>query len=75
MPDEELMQILEKQRGKGRDDYLVRAIQHENKNKKTDGRKDTEADWGRKEYRGQRKDGTMWEKIVKWAFQRGKILL
>lgn len=158
MPDEELMQILEKQRGKGIDDYPVRAMwnsilagvvyqhpsieslrrelsrngqlrlmcgfyekpvppawiytrflkklfdnkeivekmfnelvkeiskalpdfgkdlaidskaieslsKHENKNKKTDGRRDTEADWGRKEYRGQRQDGTMWEKIVKW---------
>jgi len=39
---------------------------HENKNKKPDGRRDTEADWGKKEYKGQRQDGTMWEKIVKW---------
>ena len=159
MPDEELMQKLEKQRGKGRDDYPVRAMwnsilagvvyqhpsieslrrelsrngatkanvwilrktcstclgiykilkklfeneeiiekmfnqlvreisknttglwkrlshrqqsnreslaKHENKNKKPDGRRDTEADWGRKQYRGQRQDGTMWEKIMKW---------
>jgi len=158
MPDEELMQTLEKQRGKGRDDYPIRAMwnsilagvvyqhpsieslrrelsrngqlrlmcgfyekpvppawvytrflkklfvneeiiekmfnqlvreiskilpdygkdlaidskaieslaKHENKNKEPDGRRDTEADWGKKEYRGQRQDGTMWEKIVKW---------
>jgi hypothetical protein len=31
-----------------------------------DGRRDTEADWGKKTYRGQREDGTLWEKVVKW---------
>lgn len=38
----------------------------ENKNSKEDGRRDNDADWGRKEYRGIREDGTAWEKIVKW---------
>jgi hypothetical protein len=38
----------------------------ENKNTKRDGRRDKDADWGRKEYRGIGKDGTGWEKIVKW---------
>ena len=38
----------------------------ENKNSKEDGRRDNDADWGRKEYRGIREDGTSWEKIVKW---------
>jgi hypothetical protein len=38
----------------------------ENKHKKADGRRDKDADWGRKEYRGVREDGTSWEKIVKW---------
>ena len=158
MPDEELMQILEKERGKGRDDYPVRAVwnsilagvvyQHstteslrrelmrngqlrhmcgfhngqvplahvytrffkklfkkekeineifnklvkelgevlpgygaslaidgkaisslsrgENKNNKRDGRRDLDADWGIKEYKGVRKDGTAWSKITKW---------
>jgi len=37
-----------------------------NKAEKTDGRRDKDADWGRKEYRGIREDGTAWEKIVKW---------
>jgi len=37
-----------------------------NKNQTPDGRRDTEADYGRKEYRGVRGDGTVWEKIVKW---------
>jgi hypothetical protein len=32
----------------------------------SDGRRDTEADWGKKTYRGQREDGTLWEKVVKW---------
>lgn len=31
-----------------------------------DGRRDTDADWGKKTYRGQREDGTLWEKMVKW---------
>jgi len=31
-----------------------------------DGRRDTEADWGKKAYRGEREDGTLWEKVVKW---------
>jgi len=38
----------------------------ENKNRKADGRRDKDADWGKKEYRGIREDGTAWEKIVKW---------
>jgi len=37
-----------------------------NKNKTRDGRRETDADYGRKEYRGMHKDGTLWEKIVKW---------
>lgn len=36
------------------------------KNSKKDGRRDNDANWGRKEYRGIREDGTAWEKIVKW---------
>lgn len=38
----------------------------ENKEKEADGRRDKDANWGRKEYRGTHKDGTAWEKIVKW---------
>lgn len=38
----------------------------ENKNPKVDGRRDKDADWGKKEYRGIREDGTAWEKVVKW---------
>ncbi len=44
-------------RGKKRDEEEVR---------KPDGRRDTDADFGRKTYRGRRKDGTLWEKIVSW---------
>lgn len=33
---------------------------------KSDGRSDKEADWGKKVYRGQREDGTLWEKVKKW---------
>jgi hypothetical protein len=36
------------------------------KEAKGDGRRDTDADWGKKVYRGEREDGTLWEKVVKW---------
>ncbi len=36
------------------------------KETREDGRRDRDADWGKKTYRGQRKDGTLWEKVVKW---------
>lgn len=93
MPDEELMVLLEKERGKGRNDYPVRAMwnsilagivfQHgsiESLRRELsrngqlrdlcgficDGRRDIDADYGKKEYRGTREDGTLWEKIVQW---------
>lgn len=31
-----------------------------------DGRRDLDADFGKKRYRGTREDGTLWEKLVKW---------
>ena len=37
-----------------------------NKNQTPDGRRDIDADYGRKEYKGKTKDGKLWEKIVKW---------
>jgi len=36
------------------------------KEKKRDGRRDMDADWGKKRYHGQREDGTLWEKVVSW---------
>jgi len=39
---------------------------HKNKNQSPDGRRDIEADYGKKEYRGVNEDGKAWEKIVKW---------
>ena len=168
MPDEELMQTLEKERGKGRDDYPVRAMWnsilagvvfehpsneslirelsrngqlrficgfHSNrdvpksyvysrffrnlfekeemvndifnklvdeleiilpgfggnlaidgkaisslaggKNKKEapDGRRDIDASWGVKEYKGTREDGTAWSKIVRWFGYRLHLIV
>lgn len=37
-----------------------------NKNQTPDGRRDIDADYGKKEYKGKRKDGSMWEKLVSW---------
>jgi len=34
--------------------------------KKPDGRRDTDADWGKKTYKGKRKDGSVWEKVKSW---------
>jgi hypothetical protein len=36
------------------------------KDAEEDGRRDRDADWGKKTYRGQREDGSLWEKVVKW---------
>jgi hypothetical protein len=36
------------------------------KKSERDGRRDTDADWGKKTYHGEREDGTLWEKVVKW---------
>lgn len=37
-----------------------------NKNQTPDGRREIDADYGKKEYKGTREDGSTWEKIVKW---------
>jgi len=36
------------------------------KHTKADGRRDLDADWGRKEYKGVHKDGKSWKKLTKW---------
>jgi len=36
------------------------------KKSERDGRRDTDADWGKKTYHGEREDGSLWEKVVKW---------
>jgi len=41
-------------------------VHDEQKLADSDGRRDTDADWGKKIYKGKRKDGTTWEKVVKW---------
>ena len=38
----------------------------ENKNQEEDGRRDLDANWGKKEYKGVREDGTAWSKVVSW---------
>jgi hypothetical protein len=40
--------------------------EHKNKNEVADGRRDTDADYGKKKYSGVHEDGKPWEKIVKW---------
>ena len=37
-----------------------------NANKKADGRRDLDADYGVKNYRGTREDGSLWEKTMSW---------
>lgn len=43
-----------------------RPVRDEEKRAEEDRRRDTDADWGTKTYRGTRKDGTAWEKVTKW---------
>ncbi len=42
------------------------ANHHRNDNPERDGRRDIDAEWGKKVYRGEREDGTKWKKTVKW---------
>jgi len=39
---------------------------HKGEAKAPDGRRDTDADWGAKSYRGRREDGTRWERVKRW---------
>ena len=41
-------------------------VRDEEKLQEEDRRRDIDADWGIKAYKGTRKDGTAWEKVVKW---------
>ncbi|MEW5784555.1 MAG: transposase [Bacillota bacterium] len=43
--------------------------------KLADGRRDTDADFGKKVYRGKREDGTMWEKVVSWFGYRLHLIV
>jgi hypothetical protein len=43
-----------------------RPVRDEGKQKERDGRRDLDADWGTKTYRGKRADGTAWEKTKRW---------
>jgi hypothetical protein len=36
------------------------------KSEESDGRRDTDADWGAKKYSGVRENGTVWEKVKRW---------
>ncbi len=39
---------------------------HKNKNQEPDGRRDTDADYGKKRYTGIDKEGKAWEKVISW---------
>jgi hypothetical protein len=43
-----------------------RPVRDEQKRKESDGRRDRDADWGAKTYKGVHKDGSAWEKVVRW---------
>ncbi len=46
-----------------------------NKNEKEDGRRDLDADWGVKEYKGKRLDGSEWRTIKKWFGYKLHLLI
>jgi len=41
-------------------------VKDEEKQQEVDGRRDLDADWGTKTYKGNRADGSAWEKVVRW---------
>ena len=41
-------------------------VRDEAKQQQQDRRRDNDADWGSKTYRGRRKDGTAWQKVSRW---------
>lgn len=41
-------------------------VKDKDKQAEEDNRRDRDADWGKKVYKGVNKDGTKWEKVVKW---------
>ena len=43
-----------------------RAVKDELKRHEPDGRRDLDADWGTKTYKGSRADGTAWERVARW---------
>ena len=45
------------------------------KEKPADGRRDVDADFGKKVYRGKREDGTVWEKVVSWFGYRLHLIV
>jgi hypothetical protein len=52
--------------GKGLDTHAKGKKRGEDGEREEDGRRDTDADWGSKIYRGVREDGTAWETIKGW---------
>lgn len=45
------------------------------KNLTADGRRDVDADYGKKSYRGKRQDGTVWEKVMSWFGYRLHLIV
>lgn len=80
MFDKVVEQIREALPDFGRDTAIdSKAIKSEcngkNKRKDRDGRGDKDADWGKKEYRGKREDGTLWEKVISWFGYKVHLLV
>ncbi|NLC44636.1 MAG: transposase [Clostridiales bacterium] len=47
----------------------------ESKNTEEDGRRDLDANWGKKEYKGTKEDGTAWSKVVSWFGYRLHLIV
>jgi len=48
------------------DSKAIESFSKKQGKKKPDGRRDMDADWGKKEYRGERENGTLWTKVKSW---------
>ena len=59
----------------GVDSKGIESFGNPTKNPEVDGRRDTDAQWGKKEYKGERADGKLYEKIVKWFGYKVHLLV
>ena len=57
------------------DGKALQSFANRKSNKEPDGRRDTDGDWSKKSYRGIRKDGTPWEKLISWFGYRIHLIV
>lgn len=57
------------------DGKAIQSFANRKSDKKADGRRDVDGDWGVKSYKGTREDGTLWEKVTSWFGYRLHLIV